>query len=131
MSISSPARVLPPNNLNIGTHSCAGGREVVVSRKAGEAVLRGAPVFIPGVLSASATIVAGDRLYPCAESVFDAHTADALADCNPCTYARANTGCTRLRCYSQPLEKQCCAACIAVKAVTSGDAIPILSSAAR
>ena len=36
-----------------------GGREVVVSRKAGEAVLRGAPVFVPGVLSASPDIVAG------------------------------------------------------------------------
>ena len=31
-----------------------------MSRKAGEAVLRGAPVFIPGVLSASAAIVRGD-----------------------------------------------------------------------
>jgi predicted ribosome-associated RNA-binding protein Tma20 len=37
----------------------AGCREVVVSRKAGEAVLRGAPVFIPGVLAASPHIAAG------------------------------------------------------------------------
>ena len=37
----------------------AGGREIVVSRKAGEAVLRGAPVFVPGVLAASPSIAAG------------------------------------------------------------------------
>lgn len=40
-------------------HLCAGGREVVISRKAGEAVLRGAPVFVPGVLAATAGIAEG------------------------------------------------------------------------
>ena len=43
----------------------AGGREVVVSRKAGEAVLRGAPIFVPGVLATSPNISAGKlRLQP-------------------------------------------------------------------
>ena len=42
---------------------CAGGREVVISRKAGEAVLRGAPVFVPGVLAATAGIAEGTESY--------------------------------------------------------------------
>ena len=37
----------------------AEGREVIISRKAGEAVLRGAPVFVPGVLAATAGIAEG------------------------------------------------------------------------
>lgn len=39
--------------------SLAEGREVVISRKAGEAVLRGAQVFIPGVLAAPSRLTAG------------------------------------------------------------------------
>jgi hypothetical protein len=38
----------------------AGGREVVVSRKAGEAVLRGAQPYVPGCIAASAGLEAGD-----------------------------------------------------------------------
>lgn len=33
---------------------------MVVSRKAGEAILRGAQVFVPGVLACSAGVSAGD-----------------------------------------------------------------------
>jgi predicted ribosome-associated RNA-binding protein Tma20 len=33
---------------------------VVISRKAGEAVLRGAQVFVPGVLAVTAGLAAGD-----------------------------------------------------------------------
>ena len=39
----------------------AEGREVIISRRAGEAVLRGAPVFVPGVLAATAGIAEGAR----------------------------------------------------------------------
>ena len=39
----------------------AEGREVIISRRAGEAVLRGAPVFMPGVIAATAGIVEGVR----------------------------------------------------------------------
>ncbi|GLI66565.1 hypothetical protein VaNZ11_010453 [Volvox africanus] len=42
------------------SYSAAGGREVIISRKAGEAVLRGAPVFAPGVLAVSAGVARGD-----------------------------------------------------------------------
>lgn len=41
-------------------YSVTGGKEVVISRKAGEAVLRGAPVYAPGVLACSAGVSAGD-----------------------------------------------------------------------
>ncbi|KAG2427328.1 hypothetical protein HXX76_012523 [Chlamydomonas incerta] len=41
-------------------YGAAGGREVVVSRKAAEAVLRGAPVYAPGVLAASGGVGRGD-----------------------------------------------------------------------
>ena len=37
-----------------------GSREVVVSRKAGEAVLRGAQPYVPGCIAASAGLEAGD-----------------------------------------------------------------------
>lgn len=37
-----------------------GGKEVVVSRKAGEAVLRGAQPYVPGCIAASAGLEAGD-----------------------------------------------------------------------
>lgn len=40
----------------------AGLKEVVVTRKAGEAVLRGAPVFAPGVLAMSKHLVEGDTV---------------------------------------------------------------------
>lgn len=40
--------------------SDAGGKEVVVSRKAGEAVLRGAQPYVPGCVAASAGLEAGD-----------------------------------------------------------------------
>jgi predicted ribosome-associated RNA-binding protein Tma20 len=39
-----------------------GLKEVVVTRKAGEAVLRGAPVFAPGVLAMSKHLVEGDTV---------------------------------------------------------------------
>lgn len=35
---------------------------MVISRKAGEAVLRGAQVFVPGVLAVSSGLAAGDRV---------------------------------------------------------------------
>ena len=38
----------------------AGLKEVVVTRKAGEAVLRGAEVYVPGVLAVTQGVVAGD-----------------------------------------------------------------------
>ncbi len=38
----------------------SGGREVVISRRAGEAVLRGAPVFVPGVLAVSSGVARGN-----------------------------------------------------------------------
>ena len=41
-------------------HPSSGGKEVVVSRKCGEAVLRGAPVYVPGVIAASPGIEKGD-----------------------------------------------------------------------
>lgn len=41
-------------------YGAAGGREVVVSRRAAEAVLRGAPVYAPGVLAASGGVGRGD-----------------------------------------------------------------------
>ena len=37
-----------------------GGKEVVVSRKCGEAVLRGAPIYVPGVLACSPGVERGD-----------------------------------------------------------------------
>lgn len=37
-----------------------GGKEVIVSRKCGEAVLRGAPIYVPGVLACSPGIERGD-----------------------------------------------------------------------
>lgn len=40
----------------------ADGKEVVISRKAGEAVLRGADVFVPGVLACSPHMSKGDRV---------------------------------------------------------------------
>jgi predicted ribosome-associated RNA-binding protein Tma20 len=40
----------------------AEGREVVVNRLAGEAVLKGAHVFSPGLLAASAGLAAGDTV---------------------------------------------------------------------
>lgn len=38
----------------------AGGKEVVISRKAGEAVLRGAPIYAPGVIACSSGVEEGD-----------------------------------------------------------------------
>ena len=61
---ASPPASSSPEPSTLAHSLCAGGREVVVSRKAGEAVLRGAPVFIPGVLSASAEILAGTGYSP-------------------------------------------------------------------
>lgn len=40
----------------------AGLKEVVVTRKTGEAVLRGAPVFAPGVLAMSKPLEQGDTV---------------------------------------------------------------------
>lgn len=42
--------------------STPGGKEVVITRKAGEAVLRGAEVFVPGVLACSPSIAVGDAV---------------------------------------------------------------------
>lgn len=53
--VPGPVQGMDVKSLNL----CAGGREVVISRKAGEAVLRGAPVFVPGVLAATAGIAEG------------------------------------------------------------------------
>jgi predicted ribosome-associated RNA-binding protein Tma20 len=39
-----------------------GGREVVVNRYAGEAVLQGANVYAPGLLAASSGLAAGDMV---------------------------------------------------------------------
>lgn len=38
----------------------AGAKEVIVSRKTGEAVLRGAPVYAPGVLACSSGVSRGE-----------------------------------------------------------------------
>ncbi len=40
----------------------AGGKEVVISRKAGESVMRGAQPFLPGCLAASSGLEAGDTV---------------------------------------------------------------------
>jgi predicted ribosome-associated RNA-binding protein Tma20 len=37
-------------------------KQVLISRKAGEAVLRGAHVFIPGLVGCSANVSAGDTV---------------------------------------------------------------------
>ncbi|GFR42950.1 hypothetical protein Agub_g3839, partial [Astrephomene gubernaculifera] len=42
------------------SYEAAGCKEVVVSRKAGEAVLRGAPVYAPGVLAVSSGVARGE-----------------------------------------------------------------------
>jgi len=43
-------------------HAISGGREVVINRYAGEAVLRGAHVYSPGLLAASGGLSAGDMV---------------------------------------------------------------------
>eukprot|EP00775_Hariotina_reticulata_P000938 gene938-1264_t len=50
-----------PNQVQTGT-AAAGMKEVMLSRKAGEAVLRGAQVFVPGVLACSAGLAVGDEV---------------------------------------------------------------------
>lgn len=37
-------------------------KEIIIDRKAGEAVLRGADVFIPGVLASNPGLAVGDRV---------------------------------------------------------------------
>jgi hypothetical protein len=50
-------RSAPPlPNTRAHTHTHAGGKEVVISRKTGEAVLRGAPVYAPGMLACSSGV---------------------------------------------------------------------------
>eukprot|EP00879_Flechtneria_rotunda_P021512 GHRR01022673.1.p1 GENE.GHRR01022673.1~~GHRR01022673.1.p1 ORF type:complete len:169 (+),score=50.91 GHRR01022673.1:526-1032(+) len=49
-----------PNHIDPA--ACSVSMEVVISRRAGEAVLRGAQVFVPGVLACSAGLAAGDRV---------------------------------------------------------------------
>ncbi|GAX74807.1 hypothetical protein CEUSTIGMA_g2254.t1 [Chlamydomonas eustigma] len=55
-----PAVILPGVGPLAVDYSEIGGKEVVVSRKCGEAVLRGAPVYIPGVLACSPGVEKGD-----------------------------------------------------------------------
>jgi hypothetical protein len=54
--LRKPHLCLPPPS----TAALAGGREVIVGRRAAESVLRGAHVFVPGVLAATAGLEAGD-----------------------------------------------------------------------
>lgn len=39
---------------------CSGLKEIIIDRKAGESVLRGADVFVPGVLASSPGLAVGD-----------------------------------------------------------------------
>lgn len=41
---------------------CPGLKEIIIDRKAGEAVLRGADVFVPGVLASNPGLAVGDRV---------------------------------------------------------------------
>ncbi len=50
---NNPTQLTPPP-------AKKGGRELVISRRAGEAVLRGAEVFVPGVLAVSGGVEAGE-----------------------------------------------------------------------
>ncbi len=49
--------VLHVNTVPFLTATCAEGREVIIGRKAGEAVMRGAHVFVPGTLAVSAGVL--------------------------------------------------------------------------
>ncbi|GBF91388.1 hypothetical protein Rsub_04128 [Raphidocelis subcapitata] len=51
--------MLPGSGPHAVDYSETGGREVLISRRAGEAVLRGAQLFVPGVLAATAGLEAG------------------------------------------------------------------------
>lgn len=50
---------LPVTDLD---YTAAAGKEVVVDRKCGEAVLRGAEIFVPGVLACSSQLEVGDEV---------------------------------------------------------------------
>ncbi|KAL4856723.1 putative methyltransferase [Chlorella vulgaris] len=54
------AVILPGTGPHPIDYACTGGREVIVGRKAGEAVMRGAHVFVPGLQAVSQGILAGD-----------------------------------------------------------------------
>jgi len=56
----SPPPAAPPAAPLFLTTDPVGGREVVVNRLAGEAVLQGAHVFAPGLLAASPGLTEGD-----------------------------------------------------------------------
>ncbi|WOL14543.1 methyltransferase NSUN6 isoform X1 [Canna indica] len=49
-----------PHKLHYGNQPCQPMKEVIVSRKCAEAVLRGAQVYVPGVLACSAHVEKGD-----------------------------------------------------------------------
>ncbi|KAF5841976.1 hypothetical protein DUNSADRAFT_9857 [Dunaliella salina] len=57
-----PDAVMLPGQPSDGCidYAAAGGKEVRITRKTGEAVLRGAPIYAPGMLACSAHINAGD-----------------------------------------------------------------------
>jgi len=57
-----PDAVMLPGQPSVGCvdYAATGGKEVRITRKTGEAVLRGAPIYAPGVLACSANIKAGD-----------------------------------------------------------------------
>ncbi|KAL6770752.1 hypothetical protein ACKKBF_B32520 [Auxenochlorella protothecoides x Auxenochlorella symbiontica] len=54
------AILIPGSGPHSVDYSAAEGREVVIVRKAGEAVLRGADVFVPGVLATTPGLCPGD-----------------------------------------------------------------------
>ncbi|KAG1673418.1 hypothetical protein FOA52_002183 [Chlamydomonas sp. UWO 241] len=59
---SLPVVMLPGEGPLAVNYSVCGGKEVVISRKTGEAVLRGAPVYAPGLLACSSGVEAGDTV---------------------------------------------------------------------
>ena len=62
VSVAASMRDTTPPHINRVRWWCAGLKEVVVTRKAGEAVLRGAHVFAPGVLAVSKGLAAGEQV---------------------------------------------------------------------
>jgi len=56
------AVIVPGRGPRRPDYRAAEGREVILSRRAGEAVLRGAHAFVPGVLACSAGVAAGDAV---------------------------------------------------------------------
>ena len=55
-----PAIILPGTGPHAVNYSAAEGRELVLGRKAGEAVMRGAHIYLPGILACTPGLARGD-----------------------------------------------------------------------